>query len=212
MNSENNKQNLFFYSASAAWLISLLSWAFGFTLLSLATLALALTAFLFYGLQRRKMNMFGKSKLTPESPVEETMPQPTESQGEISKFAHQKNTIIGADVHVEGNLTIADQIYIHGSVTGDIHASGGIVKVMSSGSVQGNIVCSHLIVDGRITGECLAEDIEIAERGSITGNLTYTSLCVKKGGVFIGGANMFKEQDRASVTELILTTEEELTA
>lgn len=204
-------QNQLFYSASAFWLISLLAWATGFTLFSQVVAALALVSFLLYGLLRRKTHMFGKNKSRPESPVD-TPSQIPEPHGEIPKeCSHQKNTVIGADIHIEGNITASDQIYIHGRVTGDIHASGGIVKIMSSGSVQGNIICRHLIVDGGITGECQAEDIEIAERGSIDGKLTYTSLCVKKGGIFTGGAKMFKEKDKASVTDLI-TTKEELTA
>lgn len=210
MSSENRQQNLLFYSASAFWLMALLGWARGWTLLSQVATALALVSFLLYGLLRRKIDMFGKNKVVSESPVETPLTPPA-PQGETVKCGPQKNTVIGADVHVEGNLTISDQIYIHGRVTGDVNAAGGIVKIMSSGSVKGNIICSHLIVDGSITGDCQAEDIEIAERGSINGNLTYTSLCVKKGGIFIGGAKMFKEQNRASVTDLIIT-QQELTA
>lgn len=80
---------------------------------------------------------------------------------------------------------------------GNIIASDGVVKVMRSGLVNGNITCQELIINGTVKGECKAESIDIGEHANINGALNYVTLSVKKGAVFVGNAETTRLPEHA---------------
>ena len=96
------------------------------------------------------------------------------------------NTVIARDVCFEGNLRAVGQVYIYGEIQGNIIAEEGVVKVMRSGLVNGNITSQELIINGTVKGECKSESIDIGEHANINGALDYVALSVKKGAVFVG--------------------------
>ena len=108
------------------------------------------------------------------------------------------NTVIAREVCFEGNLRATGQVYIYGEIQGNIIASEGVVKVMRSGLVNGNITSHELIINGTVKGECKAESIDIGEHANINGALDYIALSVKKGAVFVGSMETSRKPDAAS--------------
>lgn len=98
----------------------------------------------------------------------------------------RKNTIIFADVNYEGDITSQENIYIYGSVQGNVTNKNGLVKIHQGGKLEGEIFCRFLIVNGEVRGNCQAQHIDILENGIILGNIIYMSLSLKTGGAVIG--------------------------
>lgn len=113
--------------------------------LTLIAGCLASISFLFHYSQKN-LNMLGNNKnvitaapaLKPES-------------------THSPYTVIGGGVCVEGHLVSSGHVEIYDEVKGNIQVDNGLVRVMSSGKVNGNITCNKLYVDGEVTGECNAK-------------------------------------------------------
>ncbi len=113
------------------------------------------------------------------------------------------NTVIASDVHVEGNIVSSTPVYIHGNLHGNITAPEGMIKVMRNGTVEGNISCRELIIDGTVIGQCVADTLEIYENGKIDGTLAYRHIAVKRGGAFSGQVEILPPvQEKTNVVGL----------
>ncbi|PWW07813.1 cytoskeletal protein CcmA (bactofilin family) [Mangrovibacter plantisponsor] len=114
------------------------------------------------------------------------------SQQEVHLPVLEKNsgsphgTVIAQGVCFDGNITASGQVYIYGTVTGNIYAREGKISVMHNGSVTGNVESQSLIVDGSVHGESCAEHVEICENGRVEGRLRYSTLSIVQGGVLAG--------------------------
>ncbi|MGK9175591.1 polymer-forming cytoskeletal protein [Yokenella regensburgei] len=170
------------------WLFALLAWCLGEHTLARIAGLLAVAAFIIQLVQGWIIPMFKKQK-PAEASATPTTPAPV-NETVTSALEKHTNTVIASDVHVEGNIVSATPVYIHGSLHGNITAPEGLIKVMRTGSVEGNVTCRELIIDGTIQGQCLADTVEIYENGRINGTLAYRQLAIKKGGQFIGQADI----------------------
>lgn len=115
------------------------------------------------------------------------------------------NTVVASGVRFDGNICSSGMIYIYGTIVGNVESENGIVKVMRSGQVEGNIICRELIVDGLVKGECCCSAIDVYENGRIDGNIRYAHLSIKKGGVFCGQAQVESKlikQDEPKIIEM----------
>lgn len=115
------------------------------------------------------------------------------------------NTVVANGVRFDGNICSSGMIYIYGTIVGNVESETGIVKVMRSGQVEGNISCRELIVDGLVKGECSCGTIDVYENGRIEGNIRYAQLSIKKGGAFCGQAALDSsliKQEEPKVIEL----------
>lgn len=168
------------------WLLALVAWYFSSMFTAGFLAVLSLTHFLIHGLRNQVMNMFRKNKET-EIKQPATSPAPI-AEKEPTVVEKSATTIIACDVRFEGNIVAAGNVYIHGTLIGNIEAKDKMIKVMRSGVVEGNIVCQELIIDGNVIGQCLGDTTEICEHGNVNGTLSYRTLAVKKGGIFIGKA------------------------
>lgn len=179
-----------FYLGLGFWSLALIAWCAGSWSSTLLFAALAVLSFLLYGSHQVRLTMFGKNKAeaeVPQHPLAAVAPVPEKI---LPVEENLNSTVIASGVHFEGNITAASNVYIHGEVIGNVEAKDGLVKVMHNGSIKGNINCTELIIDGTVTGECKSETINIYEHGNVNGALVYISLSIKKGGVFIGKAEM----------------------
>lgn len=155
--------------------------------------ALSLAGFITHIWQMRVNNMFKKSKVTEPSQDVSIIPETqslADSTNEAKTIPSKLDaTVIATGVCIEGNIMSGEFIHIHGTLKGNIHTEEGIVKVAQGGCVEGYIECRTLIVDGSVEGQCASGALEIAENGFISGTISYQSLTIKKGGVFLGHAD-----------------------
>ena len=142
--------------------------------------------------------MFGKNKTAASMPEIKVAVAPQPMEKEAVREEKQNNTVIACDVRFEGNIITSGQVYIYGEVYGNIDSNGGIIKVMRSGRVEGNITSRELIVDGVVNGQCKSDLIDIYENGKINGAIAWGALAIKKGGAFIGQSETLQPVEQKS--------------
>ncbi len=191
------RQYFFFNSGICCWLLALAASFFSLTWAGVCG-SLAVGSFLLYALQWKILTMFKKQNKSAEITAKKEAILSTAILDKTAPHEEQtSNTVIARDVCFEGNLKAVGQIYIYGEVQGNTIASDGVVKVMRSGLVNGNITCQELIINGTVKGECKAESIDIGEHANINGALNYVTLSVKKGAVFVGNAETTRLPEHA---------------
>lgn len=215
MANNNSKIYWFINAGLVFWVIALACFLLKYTSLSLVFTIFSVTSFIFHVNQQRILFMFRKSKsdnqekkaAMPEL-TEHVLPDEKELNVEKNKILTVKepereekstNTVVASGVRFDGNICSSGMIYIYGTIVGNVESENGIVKVMRSGQVDGNVSCRELIVDGLVKGECSCGAIDVYENGRIEGNIRYANLSIKKGGVFCGQAQveskLMKQED-----------------
>lgn len=103
--------------------------------------------------------MLGKKKQKPRRP-----------SGHFDTLVSSRTTVEG-DVHFSGGL------HVDGTIRGRVIAEEGgdaVLRVSEVGSVEGDIVAPHVIVNGTVHGDVYASThLELAEKASIHGNVYY---------------------------------------
>lgn len=103
--------------------------------------------------------MLGKKKQKPRRP-----------SGHFDTLVSSRTTVEG-DVHFSGGL------HVDGTIRGRVVAEEGgdaVLRVSEVGSVEGDIVAPHVIVNGTVHGDVYASThLELAEKASIHGNVYY---------------------------------------
>jgi cytoskeletal protein CcmA (bactofilin family) len=103
-------------------------------------------------------------------------------------------TVIAQGAHFKGVISCPDQLFVLGSMEGDIDC-GGMVKIGNSGVVQGNIFARKVILEGAVHGHIKsAEYVEIKPTGRLIGNLNAAKIRLFAGCVFEGESTMQGEE------------------
>lgn len=102
-------------------------------------------------------------------------------------------TVIAPGAHFNGVISCPDQLFVLGSVTGDIDC-GGMVEIGSTAMVHGDIFARKVILEGEVRGNIKsAEYVEIKPTGRLIGNLHAAKIRLFGGCVFEGKSTMLKE-------------------
>ena len=116
-------------------------------------------------------------------------------EGDVSK-----ESIIGADVTITGNMKSVDNIQVNGNVKGKIETKNDVL-VGETALIDGSIKSKNVIVTGTIKGNVeVTEDLEISPTGKIFGDVITKNLIIKKGSTFVGKTTM--SEGEASKTDL----------
>ena len=95
-------------------------------------------------------------------------------------------TVVGEHARMEGKFDITDSIQIECEVGGELNVGGKLV-IGEKGVVNANVQTVDAIIMGQYEGNMVATgNVEIAETGRVTGNITTDSLVISKGGFFNG--------------------------
>jgi cytoskeletal protein CcmA (bactofilin family) len=104
-------------------------------------------------------------------------------------------TVVGEHARFEGKFDITDSIQIECEIAGEMTVGGKLV-IGEKGVVNANVHTVDAIIMGQYEGNMVATgNVEIAETGRVTGNITTDSLVISKGGFFNG--NITKMNDAA---------------
>jgi cytoskeletal protein CcmA (bactofilin family) len=102
-------------------------------------------------------------------------------------------TVIAQGAHFKGVMSCPDQLFVLGSMEGDIDC-GGMVKIGNRGVVQGNIFARKVILEGVVHGHIKsAEYVEIKPTGRLIGNLNAAKIRLFAGCFFEGESTMQRE-------------------
>ncbi len=102
-------------------------------------------------------------------------------------------TVIAQGAHVKGVISCPDQLFVMGSVEGDIDC-GAMIKIGNKAVVHGNIFARKVILEGEVYGHIKsAEYVEIKPTGRLIGNLNAAKIRLFGGCVFEGESIMQRE-------------------
>jgi len=102
-------------------------------------------------------------------------------------------TVVGEHARMEGKFDITDSIQIECEVGGELNVGGRLV-IGEKGVVSANVQTVDAIIMGQYEGNMVATgNVEIAETGRVTGNITTDSLVISKGGFFNGNITKINE-------------------
>lgn len=99
------------------------------------------------------------------------------------------NTLIGEGCVFEGNLNLATSTRIDGKVKGNIKSEGMLI-IGESGSVEGDIDCSEILIYGNVKGNVDAGRIELKRGASLSGDIRVDVLVIEEGAVYNGHCSM----------------------
>jgi cytoskeletal protein CcmA (bactofilin family) len=102
-------------------------------------------------------------------------------------------TVVGEHARMEGKFDITDSIQIECEVGGELNVGGKLV-IGEKGVVNANVQTVDAFIMGHYEGNMVATgNVEIAETGRVTGNITTDSLVISKGGFFNGNITKINE-------------------
>jgi cytoskeletal protein CcmA (bactofilin family) len=134
---------------------------------------------------------------SPDRPI--SSPAPVELARRSANAGPAKESLIAADVTIEGKIEGAGHIRIAGRFKGDVNVEGN-VTVESGAHVTGQLRANTVIVSGEVHGNIDATaKIDLLETGVINGDVKAGTLTVAAGSRMRGQADFgWKEKGPGS--------------
>lgn len=124
----------------------------------------------------------------------------------LGKSVETFESIVGATLRLEGDLTISRSLRIDGTVNGNIFQAEGskaTVAIAPNGTVAGDITVQDVIVSGSLKGNIYSTGrVELIESAVVEGNITYGAIGIAVGVRIIGQLNQIEvsaQSDAATV-------------
>lgn len=100
------------------------------------------------------------------------------------------DTVVGANVHIKGNLSNQGSIEIHGGVDGEISSDEDIL-IGQTATISGPIKAKNIDVSGTIIGSITAvEKLELQPTCKVEGDIHCAILSIKPGAIFNGSCGL----------------------
>lgn len=113
-------------------------------------------------------------------------------------------TLVAHDVYLTGDLEFSEGLRMDGHVKGNVQGKPGcetLLVLSNRGSITGNVYGYDVIINGRITGDVIADHfVELQENAHITGNISYQQLRMDV------GASVDGKLTRREVTPTLAST------
>lgn len=100
--------------------------------------------------------------------------------------------VIAPETYIKGIIEAAYMIQIEGVLEGDIRAQD-LVHITETGKISGTIEAKTVFIDGEVSGEIVADKVEIGEKGKVFANIFSTVFVIQEGGIFEGNKKLKKE-------------------
>jgi cytoskeletal protein CcmA (bactofilin family) len=141
--------------------------------------------------------MFATDRKNAQKPV-----MPTLSSDPGKPVSITLLTVVGEHARMEGKFDITDSIQIECEVGGELNVGGKLV-IGEKGVVNANVQTVDAIIMGQYEGNMVATgNVEIAETGRVTGNITTDSLVISKGGFFNGNITKINDAGARQVVAI----------
>ena len=107
---------------------------------------------------------------------------------------------LGAGLHVRGDISGKEDLYVDGTVEGLIQLEPFKLTVGANAKLTGDVVAREVIVHGSVKGNLRARDrIEIKKDGSVVGDLTTTRILIEDDAYFKGSIEIDRKTTEASL-------------
>lgn len=112
------------------------------------------------------------------------------TKSETESTPGQYETIVGAQVKVEGTFTGQGNLLIEGIVDGNIETKND-VTIATGAKIKANIIATNTYIAGHVTGNISAsKHVVLKEQSQVTGDITAESIEIQAGAIFNGTSSM----------------------
>ena len=106
---------------------------------------------------------------------------------------------IGASIRIKGEIDSPEHVFLAGSLDGDITCDQ--LTVDGTGRVTGKISAKLAVIDGHVDGDIVVERLQIKSNAVVKGSLTYESIEVAEGAQIDGNfVQVTKKPQKDAVT------------
>ena len=91
----------------------------------------------------------------------------------------EKNSILLADISIDGDLVEKDKIIIDAKISGDIKAKE--IQTHPNSNINGNINSQTAVLGGKVKGNIDSEKINIRKTADVEGVLSQKTLSIEEG-------------------------------
>ena len=92
---------------------------------------------------------------------------------------------ISMETTITGTIESNSVFKMEGVLNGDINGNK-LVHVGTTGKVNGNITAETVVIDGEVSGEIIADKVEIGNTGKVYDTITSAVFVIQEGGLFEG--------------------------
>ncbi len=104
---------------------------------------------------------------------------------------------LGSSLHVKGEISGEEDLYIDGTVEGLVHLDERKLTVGATAKLTVNVIAGDVIVYGSVKGDVRAKGkIEIKKGGSVIGDLTMAQIVIEDGAHFKGSIEIEKSAEK----------------
>ena len=94
------------------------------------------------------------------------------ASGPLAARPERSGSILGAALHIKGEISGSEDLLVDGGVEGLIRIEGRTLTVGPSARIVANVEAAEIIVYGNVQGNlCALDRIEIKKNGSVVGEL-----------------------------------------
>lgn len=123
---------------------------------------------------------------TPSAPAPSYNPTPASSPSRPMSGS----TVISSGTQVDGNMKVEGDIQINGLIKGTLSSKGKVV-VGPSGTIEGDVICKHAEISGKVNGKLKIADILFLKASAkIDGDIQTGKLVMENGVQFNGNCSM----------------------
>ena len=94
-------------------------------------------------------------------------------------------SIISAECYFQGTLSVQGSLRVDGHLNGSVDNAKHII-VGADGKVEGDLSAKTVIINGEVSGNICAEDLEISKTAKINGDIRAGLVLVEQGAVLNG--------------------------
>ena len=107
---------------------------------------------------------------------------------------------IGASIRIKGEIDSPEHVFLAGSLDGDITCDQ--LTVDGTGRVTGKISAKLAVIDGHVDGDIVVERLQIKSKAVVKGSLTYKSIEVAEGAQIDGNFVQVTQKPRKDAVTL----------
>jgi cytoskeletal protein CcmA (bactofilin family) len=116
-------------------------------------------------------------------------PEPPRMTAPLSGTAH-----IGRSVLIKGELSGSEDLYVDGTVEGNIELPGSNLMVGPNGRVRAGIRARGVIIEGKVDGDIEAtERVELRKTAVLMGSIVTQRVSIEDGAYFKGGVDVKRQ-------------------
>ena len=129
-----------------------------------------------------------------DKPTEPTMRSEPTVRSETTTArpsAGREHALIGASIHIDGELRGEEDLLIEGEVNGTVQLKNNSLTIGPQGKVRADVYAQSIIVDGFMEGDLYgSERVAIRKNAQVRGNVTSPRVSHEDGAKFKGAIEM----------------------